>query len=59
MGQATEFVGWVVLARQLGATEFGGLSVAMLICRYGGIIRDWGASIRGVCDVAQNIPAGA
>lgn len=51
-GQAAEFVGWLILARRLGTTGFGQLSVGVLICRYGGLIADWGASIRGVRDVA-------
>jgi O-antigen/teichoic acid export membrane protein len=53
IGQGTEFVGWVLLARRLGAHDFGVLIVAVLICRYGGLLADWGASIRGVRDVAE------
>ncbi len=53
IGQGTEFVGWVLLARRLGAHDFGVLIVAVLVCRYGGLIADWGASIRGVRDVAE------
>ena len=51
-GQAAEFVGWIVLARRLGTTAFGELAVATLVCRYGGLVADWGASIAGVRDVA-------
>ncbi|MDP9074793.1 MAG: polysaccharide biosynthesis C-terminal domain-containing protein [Actinomycetota bacterium] len=53
IGQGLEFLGWVVLARRLGAEPFGVLAVATLVCRYGGLIADWGASISGVRDVAQ------
>ncbi|MDQ1423334.1 MAG: hypothetical protein QOD72_832 [Acidimicrobiaceae bacterium] len=53
IGQGAEFVGWVLLARRLGAHSFGLLTVAVLVCRYGGLIADWGASIRGVRDVAD------
>lgn len=53
IGQGTEFVGWVLLARRLGTHTFGVLMVAVLACRYGGLIADWGASIRGVRDVAE------
>jgi len=52
-GQAAEFLGWVILARRLGTSVFGDLSVAVLICRYGGLVADFGASIRGVRDVAE------
>lgn len=51
-GQAAEFVGWLILARRLGSASFGELSVGVLVCRYGGLIADWGASIGGVRDVA-------
>lgn len=51
-GQAAEFVGWLLLARRLGSTSFGELSVGVLVCRYGGLVADWGASIGGVRDVA-------
>jgi O-antigen/teichoic acid export membrane protein len=51
-GQGAEFVGFVVLARRLGAADFGRLSVAFLLCRYAGLVADWGASVRGVRDVA-------
>lgn len=53
-GQALEFLGWVILARRLGSTSFGELSVGVLVCRYGGLVADWGASIAGVRDVAAN-----
>jgi O-antigen/teichoic acid export membrane protein len=58
-GQAAEFVGWVVLARRLGAHDFGRLAVAFLVCRYAGLVADWGASVRGVLDVAGERGAGA
>ncbi|MCU1496688.1 MAG: polysaccharide biosynthesis protein [Acidimicrobiales bacterium] len=57
-GQAAEFVGWLVLARRLGSTSFGELAVGVLVCRYGGLLADWGASIRGVRDVAGGRHAG-
>lgn len=52
LGQAAEFAGWVVLARRLGATSFGRVAVAFLICRYAGLFADWGTTLRGVIDVA-------
>jgi O-antigen/teichoic acid export membrane protein len=52
-GQAAEFLGWVVLARRLGTDVFGTLTVAVLVCRYGGVVADWGASIRGVREIAE------
>jgi O-antigen/teichoic acid export membrane protein len=52
LGQASEFVGWVILARRLGTSDFGELSIAFLVCRYLGLIADWGASIQGTRDVA-------
>ncbi len=55
-GQAAEFVGFVILARRLGTSEFGTVSVAYLICRYGGLIADWGASLKGSRDVAAGRP---
>jgi len=51
-GQALEFLGFIVLARRLGTADFGVLSVAFLVCRYGGLIADWGASLKGARDVA-------
>ncbi|CAN5773919.1 hypothetical protein BH10ACT1_BH10ACT1_30900 [soil metagenome] len=53
VGQASEFVGWILLARRLGTETFGELMVAVLACRYAGLIADWGASISGVRDVAE------
>lgn len=50
-GQGTEFVGFVLLARRLGTASFGRLAVAFLICRYAGLVADWGASVRGARDV--------
>jgi O-antigen/teichoic acid export membrane protein len=52
-------VGWVILARRLGAHAFGILAVAALVCRYGGLIADWGASISGPREVAQGDMSGA
>lgn len=51
-GQGMEFAGWALLARQLGTTGFGGLSVAFLVARYAGLVADWGAAMRGSRDVA-------
>ena len=51
-GQALEFFGFIVLARKLGTEDFGALSVAFLVCRYGGLVADWGASLKGTRDVA-------
>ncbi|MBI2704065.1 MAG: polysaccharide biosynthesis C-terminal domain-containing protein [Actinobacteria bacterium] len=51
-GQATEFVGFIILARRLEPSGFGELSIAFLICRYAGVIGDWGALTRGSRDVA-------
>lgn len=59
LGQAAEFAGWVVLARRLGAHDFGELAVAFLVCRYAGLVADWGASVRGVLEVAGERGAGA
>ncbi len=57
-GQALEFVAFALLARKLGAADFGRLSLAFLACRYGGLVADWGASIGGVRDTAAD-PGGA
>jgi O-antigen/teichoic acid export membrane protein len=51
-GQALEFVGFLLLARRLEPATFGRLAIAFLICRYGGIVGDWGALSRGSRDVA-------
>ena len=51
-GQALEFFAFIVLARRLGTEDFGALSVAFLICRYLGLIADWGATLKGTRDVA-------
>ncbi len=51
-GQAMEYAGWVVLARRLEPEAFGELAVVFLLCRYGGLVADWGASIRGPRDAA-------
>ncbi len=50
-GQAGEFAGWVLLARRLGTSGFGELSIVFLLCRYAGIVADWGAAMRGPRDV--------
>lgn len=47
----------MVLARHLGAASFGETSVAFLVCRYGGLIADWGATFRGARDVAGSASA--
>lgn len=52
IGQGLEFLGWVVLARRLGANTLGSLSIAFLVARYAGLLADWGASIGGPRDVA-------
>jgi O-antigen/teichoic acid export membrane protein len=51
-GQALEFLGFLLLARGLDPATFGRVSIAFLVCRYGGIIGDWGALSRGSRDVA-------
>jgi O-antigen/teichoic acid export membrane protein len=51
-GQGGEFVAVVLLARHLGPSQFGSFSVGYLICRYLGLLGDWGASIGGTRDVA-------
>ena len=55
-GQGFEFLGWVILARRLGASTLGVLSIAFLIARYAGLLADWGASIGGPRDVARDDP---
>lgn len=59
LGQALEFIAVALLARRLGPTPFGTLAIGLLIARYGGIIGDWGASVRGVRDVARGDPPAA
>ncbi|MFN8039396.1 MAG: polysaccharide biosynthesis C-terminal domain-containing protein [Acidimicrobiales bacterium] len=54
MGQLLEFLGWIVIARRLGASVFGELAIAFLIARYAGLVADWGASVRGVRDAARD-----
>lgn len=54
IGQGLEFLGWVILARRLGASTLGVLSMAFLIARYAGLLADWGASIGGPRDVARD-----
>ncbi len=57
-GQGSEFLAFVLLARHLGTADFGRLSVAFLLCRYLGLVADWGASLRGPRDVAAGAGAG-
>lgn len=54
IGQLLEFLGWIVMARGLGASVFGELAIAFLIARYAGLVADWGASVRGVRDAARD-----
>lgn len=56
LGQFLEFLAWVIFARRLGPSEFGELAGAYLAARYLGLIADYGASLRGVRDVAQQRP---
>ena len=53
-GQILEFVGWVILARRLGAGPFGEIAIAFLVARYIGVLADWGAAIRGARDVVRD-----
>lgn len=52
--QLTEFVGWVLLAAQLGAADVGRLVTVYLVCRYGGLLSDWGAAFGGTRLVARD-----
>ena len=54
VGQGAEFLAIVVFARRLGPAMFGAFSVAYLICRYLGILADWGATIHGSRQVAAS-----
>lgn len=54
LGQGLEFVAWVVLARRLGASTLGEVSIAFLVARYAGLVADWGASISGSREVARD-----
>jgi O-antigen/teichoic acid export membrane protein len=54
LGQALEFVGWIVLARRVGAAAFGVTSLAFLVARYAGLLSDWGASYSGARDAAAD-----
>ncbi len=56
LGQALEFLAWVVLARRLPAEVLGELTVAFLACRYGGLLSDWGARYSGMRHVAAGLP---
>ncbi len=51
-GQSSEFLGFLILARRLEPTGFGQLSIVFLVCRYAGLVGDWGALTRGSRDVA-------
>lgn len=59
IGQAIEFVGWVLLARRLAPAGLGQLAVAFLLFRYAGLVADWGAIGRGARDVASKGRHGA
>ncbi len=50
-GQAAEFVGWMLFARTLGTSGFGEVSVVFLLCRYAGVVADFGATYRGSRDI--------
>ena len=52
-GQGTEFLAFVVLARELGAADLGRLWTALLVARYLGLAADWGANIGGARTVAR------
>lgn len=54
LGQGTEFVAFLVFARHLGAPAFGRLAVVYIVCRYGALVADWGANLRGVRDLADD-----
>lgn len=56
LGQALEFLAWVVLARRLPAEVLGELTVVFLACRYGGLLADWGARYSGMRHVAAGLP---
>lgn len=53
-GQGGEAVGLLFAARALGPAMFGSVWAALLIARWGGIVGDWGATMRGPRDVALN-----
>jgi O-antigen/teichoic acid export membrane protein len=54
LGQALEFIGWILLARRVGTAAFGITSLAFLIARYAGLLSDWGASYSGARDAAAD-----
>jgi hypothetical protein len=54
VGQGTELIGFVVLARRLAPAAFGQLTIVFLVCRYAGVVGDWGALTRGARDVAAD-----
>lgn len=58
LGQGTEFVAFVLFARQLGADGFGAFWLAFLAARYLGLVGDWGANLRGARDVAARVDPG-
>jgi O-antigen/teichoic acid export membrane protein len=52
-GQALEFLGWVILARSLGVSNYGILSIGFFVARGLGLIADWGATVQGTRDIAS------
>ncbi len=58
LGQGTEFIAFIVFARRIGSENFGSFWLAFLLCRYGGLLGDLGASLRGARDVASQVDAG-
>jgi O-antigen/teichoic acid export membrane protein len=56
-GQGLEFIGWVVLARSLGTSAFGSISIAFFAARAIGLVADWGATIQGTRAVAAGATA--
>ncbi|PPK93894.1 O-antigen/teichoic acid export membrane protein [Kineococcus xinjiangensis] len=56
LGQSLEFAAWVVAARRLPGEALGHLVVAFLLCRYGGVLVDWGAKYVGVRELAAGAP---
>lgn len=45
--QALEFIGWVMIARRFTPEIVGEVTVAYLVCRYVGLVADWGAIFGG------------
>jgi O-antigen/teichoic acid export membrane protein len=56
-GQGLEFLGWVVLARSLGTSAFGSISIAFFAARAVGLVADWGATVQGTRAVAAGAAA--